>query len=153
MDTKIHDQIEVQIRSPQTRAEWDAYYLLRWRQLRAPWGQPQGSERDDDEQHASHLIALVEKQVVACGRLQTVDSGSGQIRYMAVEPSYQKRGLGTAILLALENKALEMGMTEVYLNARDSCLAFYSKAGYTCIAPGPTLFSSIKHTRMKKKLV
>ncbi|MEJ2362384.1 MAG: thioesterase, partial [Gammaproteobacteria bacterium] len=36
-------------KSPQTKQEWQAYFDLRWRILRAPWQQARGSERDDLE--------------------------------------------------------------------------------------------------------
>jgi N-acetylglutamate synthase-like GNAT family acetyltransferase len=166
------------IRSPQNVAEWNAYYTLRWKLLRQPWGQAQGSEKDGEEAHAVHLIALVNDTIVACGRLHALEERHAQIRYMAVRHDYQKKGIGRAILSALEHEARKMGIIEINLNARNSCVGFYSKAGYHSVGPGPTLFanerfanerfanderfadkrfantkfSSIKHTKMNKKL-
>jgi len=48
--------------SPKTEAEFKQYYHLRWRILRQPWGQPEGSEHDaiDDkgEEFCHHIAAV-----------------------------------------------------------------------------------------------
>lgn len=43
-----------QVSTPQSSEDWQAYYQLRWQVLRAPWGEPRGSEQDDMEQDSEH---------------------------------------------------------------------------------------------------
>ena len=85
------------IRSPESELEFVAYYDLRWRVLRKPWGQPFGSERDELDAAATHVAGYDEaKRLVCVGRLHAVETGVGQVRYMAVEEPMRGRGLGQA---------------------------------------------------------
>ena len=145
-------EVEYDIRSPITSAEWDSYYQLRWRILRMPWGQPLGSEKDADEDSAIHRFALFKDEVVGVGRVHFVREMVAQVRYMATVEQCRKKGIGTAILKALEEQAQSAGAAEIVLNAREQYLDFYLGLGYTIVGDGPTLFSSIKHKRLIKKL-
>ena len=48
------------LRSPESPDQWDAYFDLRWRILREPWGQARESERDslDDSRFISSFLIL-----------------------------------------------------------------------------------------------
>jgi hypothetical protein len=37
--------MEIKIRPPKTKSEWENYYDLRFRVLREPWQQPRGFEK------------------------------------------------------------------------------------------------------------
>src|SRR5437764_2153978 len=81
--------------SPQSQGEWDGYFDLRWRVLRAPWQQPRGSEKDDIEAESQHLmIAGKDSRPLAIGRLHFNTPAEAQVRFMAVDPSAQGHGLG-----------------------------------------------------------
>jgi GNAT superfamily N-acetyltransferase len=141
------------IRAPATTAEWEAYFHCRWVVLRHPWQQPEGSERDDLEETAVHRAAfLPDGTLVAVGRLHTIAEGEGQVRYMAVLPAHQGGGWGGRILAALEEAARAGGLTRLRLNARDSVVPFYRRHGYLEAGPGPTLYDTITHTVMTKRL-
>ncbi len=72
---------ELILRSPASPSDWDTYFDLRWRILRAPWGQPRGSERDSAEESAFHLLLLDHAgKAVACGRLHLNNSDDAQVR-------------------------------------------------------------------------
>ncbi len=139
----------IQIRSPETPEEWRAYYELRWKILRAPWNQPRGSERDMLEQQAHHLIAFDEGKVLGVGRIHFNSSSEAQVRYMAVDPKMQGRGVGKAILADLEAYAQKNGVSSIVLNARENALQFYERTGYHIIAPVKPLFG-ILHWKMRK---
>lgn len=51
-----------QVSTPQSSEDWQAYYQLRWQVLRAPWGEPRGSEQDDLEQKLNTALLKI-KQV------------------------------------------------------------------------------------------
>ncbi|WP_337880503.1 bifunctional GNAT family N-acetyltransferase/hotdog fold thioesterase [Rheinheimera sp.] len=141
-----------QLRSPQTPAEWQAYYLLRWQVLRAPWHQPQGSERDELEQDAFHSAAWTEQgEVVAVGRVHKINAQQAQVRYMAVSPDWQGHGLGALVLQQLEQQALQWHAQQLVLNARESAAGFYRKLGYQYLEPANALFG-IAHDRYGKAL-
>ncbi|MCH8536528.1 MAG: bifunctional GNAT family N-acetyltransferase/hotdog fold thioesterase [Alkalimonas sp.] len=138
--------------SPATPAEWQDYYQFRWQQLRAPWQQPPGSEQDEFESSAIHRMMVDEhQQVLAVGRLHQLDAQSGQIRYMAVSEAHQGQRLGQQVLRALEQQALQAGLCQLLLNARESALGFYRKMGYRELSDAPSQFG-IVHKRMEKRL-
>jgi len=141
-----------EIRAPQTDREWEDYFRLRWRVLREPWGQAFGSEKDEFEASATHRCALLQQTMAGVGRIHAISEQQAQIRYMATLPAFRHQGIGSAILVSLEQHAQEMGKSEIILNARIPCLDFYLRMGYTIEGEGPTLFSSIEHKRLKKAL-
>ena len=138
-------------RAPQTAAEFESYFDLRWRVLRALWKMPRGSERDEFEDVAHHRAVFTDDAAIAAGRLHQVDSSLGQIRAMAVDPARQKQGLGSQILKTLEAEARNQGIEQIKLHARDIAVPFYQKHGYEVVAPGPFSWG-IKHFQMSKRL-
>jgi len=141
------------IRPPATGSEFEAYYAFRWKILRQPWKQPPGSEKDAFERQAIHLAAWDETgRLIGVGRLHRLREGVGQVRYMAVDPAQRRLGVGKAILNELELRALEAGIQEVRLNSRQNALQFYQKNGYQVLRPSSTLFGTIPHFEMCKRL-
>ena len=139
--------------SPGLPADWERYYDLRWRVLRAPWNQPRGSEKDELEEQSEHLMILgSEAEALAVGRLHFNSAREAQVRFMAVAPEARGRGLGGLILAELERRALTAGATAIVLNARENARRFYEKHGYKVIGPAPTLFDAVPHSRMRKEL-
>ena len=142
--------------APATPADWAAYYALRYRVLRAPWQQPPGSERapDDDAPTVVHRLARdpATGAVVGVGRLHFPAPHQAQVRFMAVAPEAQGRGIGAQLLAALEEAARAAGATTVVLDARESAVAFYHRRGYHLTAPGHLLFGRIPHWKMEKGL-
>lgn len=140
-------------REPCTPSDWDAYFDLRWRVLRQPWGQPRGSERDPTDDNGFHLmIQGADDSILAVGRLHSNSPEEAQVRYMAVDPAHQGSGLGKMILKGLEDRARSQGITTIVLNARENAVGFYTRQGYDAIGPGETLFGEVRHTRMSKSL-
>jgi thioesterase domain-containing protein len=140
-------------RSPKTVLEFEQYYQLRWQVLRQPWGQALGSERDSLEKESFHRMIMDDNsKVLAVGRLEKTSQYSGQIRFMAVCPSTQGKGLGRKIIEALEQQAKKLGITELTLNAREIALSFYQKIGYISKGFSHLLFDEIKHFTMSKEL-
>lgn len=138
---------------PVTEADFRQYYALRWKVLRAPWGQPPGSERDPEDADSTHLMMVDAQHVaVGVGRLHFNSIREAQIRYMAIDVSAQRRGLGSRLLEALEARARELGAASVALDARESALRFYHKHGYRTVGPGHVLYNSIAHVKMKKEV-
>ena len=99
--------------SPRSPSEWDAYFDLRWRILRQPWGQPRGSERDSEDDSAFHLLLMdAAGKALACGRLHLTALGGAQLRYMAVDEHARGCGYGGRILEALEAEARGHGVPQ-----------------------------------------
>jgi N-acetylglutamate synthase-like GNAT family acetyltransferase len=142
----------MEIKSPQTEAEWKAYYALRFNVLREPWNQPLGSEVLADEDQAIHAIAIEDGVVLGVARMHESAIKQGQVRCVATATAAQGKGIGKAIMAYLEEKAVENGWNEIVLEARENAVPFYEAIEYTIIAESYLLFGEIKHYRMKKAL-
>lgn len=139
------------IRSPLDK-EYSDYYLLRWKILRAPWGQNKDSVKDCLEDDSIHRIAILDDKIIACGRLHFIDQITAQIRYMAVANDFMKKGVGTDIIVSLEDAAKENNIQTIILHARETVVGFYEKRGYQLIEKSHLLFNDIQHYKMQKKL-
>jgi len=144
----------VKIIEPNSSAEFEQYYNLRYEVLRKPWLQPKGSEKDDGDKSSIHRMIIDESngKAVAVGRLQFNTSEEAQIRYMAVSDNYQLKGYGNIIVKTLEDIALKKGIRNIILQARENALKFYWKNGYEIIEKSYLLFDEIQHWLMVKKI-
>ncbi len=143
----------VTIKPPETPEEFAQYYNLRWRILRAPWDQPEGSEKDELEDHCYHLMACDDSQrVIGVGRVQFNNIDEAQIRYMAVEPACASTGIGRKIVSELEAITLDNDHDMIVLDAREPAVGFYEKLGYEVKEKTYLLFDCIQHYRMQKIL-
>jgi predicted GNAT family N-acyltransferase len=146
------------VREPRSEAEWTAYFGLRYSVLRAPWGQPEGSERDAlDDPHlaplghaaVAHRAAFgADGRILAVGRIQQVEAKAAQVRYMASAPEARGQGAGLAVLRSLEAVARSWGLLRVVLQAREQAVGFYARAGYCVVEPTFVLFGDIQHYLM-----
>ena len=141
------------ITEPATEKDFELYYDLRWRILRKPWDQPKGSEKDDLEDEAIHVMVCNEDRIpVGIGRAHFNSEDEAQIRYMAVEEEWQGKGIGKTILTRLEEKIKVQGAKYIVLNARDIAINFYEKHGYEIVKEAHTLFDVIPHYKMRKNI-
>ena len=140
------------IKQPESPEEFKQYFRLRYRMLRAPWGEPEGSELDDIEHRCYHLMVMANDEVIGVGRLQYNAADEAQIRYMAVAKEFEGNGIGRMIVNALEQEALKNNIRTVVLDAREPAVRFYQKLGYETEKKSYLLFGEIQHYRMKKFL-
>ena len=119
------------LRVPQTEEELEQYYQFRWEMLRKPLHQPKGSERDAWDAMAHHQMVVDELgKLVAVGRLYINADNEASIRFMAVHPEVQDKGLGTLIAMTLESVARQEGVKRVTCSAREDAVPFLSKLGF-----------------------
>lgn len=143
---------DLSARAPLSDADWEAYYELRWRILRAPW-QAQGPERDPTDETSLHRMVCDDQgKVLAVGRLHRVDAQQGQIRYMAVDNDCQRRGYGSLLLAGLEQAARELQLESIILQAREEALPFYRQHDYKLVEKSFLLFDEIQHYLMNKRI-
>ena len=141
------------IRSPLNETEWQAYYQLRYKVLRAPWGQAKGSEQTPDEAQHQHFAFFNDaNQIIGVGRLDQTAPKEGQVRFMAVATNQQGKGIGKAIMDEIEAVCKTKGYLQIILHAREVALPFYQKLGYQLVAPSHLLFGEIQHYLMQKTL-
>ena len=153
-DARIYplDPMSVIIKQPATDDDFRQYYKLRWRILRAPWGEPEGSEVDDIEDECFHIMAVDKEKVIGVGRLQYNSAQEAQIRYTAVSEEFEGNGIGRQIVGALEQEAVDHDITTIVLDAREPAVGFYQKLDYRVEQKSYVLFDEIQHYRMIKQL-
>lgn len=144
--------MKFRIVSPQSDEEFEKYYDLRWRILRQPWGQPKGSEKDELENKSFHIMVLEGDRLIGVGRGHFNTGSQYQIRYMAVDENWRRKGVGTMILSRLQEQAARGGAGRIVLNAREGAVEFYEKRGFKIIEQAHTLFGCIRHFKMVKEL-
>ena len=137
---------------PTTLEDFEKYFELRWRILRAPWKQLKGSEQDDEEDRSYHIMAMENEQLIGVARLQFPEQNIAQLRYMAVDRRYQNKGTGRKIVAHMEDIARKNNAERLILHARDNALVFYEKLGYIITEKSYLLFNSIQHYKMSKTL-
>ena len=142
----------MKIVEPKTDKEFTKYYDLRWRVLRAPWGQPPGSEKDDLEDESIHLMACQMGVVLGVIRAHFRKPHVAQIRYMAVDERYQGKGIGSKLLTKIEKRIKAKGGRQIVLNARELAVEFYEERGYEIVGKAHMLYGSIEHFKMVKRL-
>lgn len=139
-------------RPPASTAEFEAYYRLRFDILRKPWGEPEGTEKADDEDQSFHLAVFDGQAIVGVGRLHLNNADGGQIRFMAVADGRQGQGIGRMLMDGLEAEAKRRGATYIALHARQNAVKFYESLGYQVKEISYLLFGEIQHWLMTKPL-
>ena len=140
------------LKSPSSYQEWKEYFLFRYKILRKPIGLHRSTIRDKLEKISYHIMATNNKrEIIGVGRLHFVNTKESQIRYMAVDKNFRKKGVGNAIVHKLEIHSRNNHRNNIILNARENAVIFYSKLGYVNFGK-IDVGIDIKHFKMKKNL-
>jgi len=143
------------VKSPETAAEWENYFQLRWKILREPWGQAVGSEKDELEFSATSFHALatnINGHEMGVARIQLLTDEKAQIRYMAVNNSEQGKGIGSSLITYLEIIAKANNVKMIILQARENAIPFYLTHNYIIKAKSFLLYGQVQHFLMEKIL-
>ena len=90
-------------------------------------------------------------KIIGVGRLHFLNTKESQIRYMAIDKSFRKKGVGNAIVHNLEMHSANNYRNNIILYAREDAVIFYSKLGYANLGK-IDVGIDIKHFQMKKNL-
>ena len=138
--------------TPTTESDIQAYYNIRFSELREPWSQPIGSEKDSIENECIHRMIISKSAFIGVARLQYNDNFQAQIRYMAVRREYQSQGFGKLLIYDLEKIAKKDGIKEIILQSRETAVNFYKNLDYKLEKKTYLLFNDIQHFLMRKYL-
>ena len=143
------------IRAPIDKVDFELYYNFRWKNLRKPLGQKEGTEKDELENESYHLMIVDGDNILGVGRIHFIVNNlnkKAQIRYMAIDRNFQKRGCGSLLLKELEAIALTKKVKHIFLHSRESAVHFYLKNKYNKIKKSHILLGQIQHWYMEKEL-
>ncbi|MGI8385903.1 GNAT family N-acetyltransferase [Robertmurraya sp. P23] len=105
---------------------------------------------DTLEADCEHILVYYQEEAVGTGRVRFVGH-FGKLERICILEDYRKYGLGKIIISALEETALEKGMTHAKLHGQTQAEGFYKKLGYHT-ASDVFLEADIPHVLMIKNL-
>lgn len=108
------------------------------------------NERDEFDDTAYHCVIYVDKQPVACGRLN-ISNESAKICRIAVMKTFRENGYATQICNHCISFAQQNGAKYIYLHSQTYIADLYEMLGFTCEGK-VFLEENIPHIRMVKKL-
>jgi GNAT superfamily N-acetyltransferase len=91
--------------------------------------------------------------ILAMGGLKKVDDTTAEIKRLRVHPDYQKKGFGQLLLNKLEQRAVNLGFTQIYPDALSNQYGahkLFLKNGY--IKKGPTVIDGFNVIVFEKSL-
>ncbi|MDO3702018.1 GNAT family N-acetyltransferase [Micromonospora sp. C28SCA-DRY-2] len=117
---------------PATDPEIAALVAAQQRELREADGglDGQATVTHDD---IRYLAVVVDGRAVACGGIQALDAGTGELKRMYVRPAYRGRGIARQLLVALEELAFRQGHERLCLETGSylpAAIGLYTSCGY-----------------------
>ena len=79
---------------------------------------------------ADFYIFETDKNPVACVSLHQLDQTKAELACLYVSPLHENQGIGRKLIQFVENKARELGMTELLVLSTQAVTYFQSKAGF-----------------------
>jgi DNA-binding MarR family transcriptional regulator/GNAT superfamily N-acetyltransferase len=118
--------------APEARAAVTAYF----EELRERFGFDPGEPADEQAMApgaGALVVATSDGEPVACGGVQALGPGVGEVKRMWVHPGWRGAGLGARLLRHLEQVAADLGHHTVRLDTNGTlteAIAMYERAGY-----------------------
>ncbi len=142
------------------RVEAPTLYDLRRRVLRGGDRDANVDEPRDAAATSLHFGGYLDDVVVVSASFYlaasptNADVVSYQLRFLATEPSVQRRGFAARVMAEARASLLAVGAQELWANARDSALGFYRATGWS-VVPGSEHLSpetQLPHTIIVSRL-
>lgn len=144
----------ITVKIPQTRDDFKAYYDLRYRVLRAPWGQPKDTEKDDYEPISQHFMAVDDENGKVVGVIKMFEKTNevGWVSHLAIDPEYQKKGVGRLLMDTVEQAAREKGYQVIGCMSRLNTTAYFERMGFKTAGLPTNYFATTQVLWMEKEL-
>jgi GNAT superfamily N-acetyltransferase len=128
---------------------------LRHAVLRAGLPKESAKFSGDGDPEAVHLAARDGAKVVGCATV-LVNEWDGeracQLRGMAVDPVYRRRGVGKQLLVEVDLVAVEKNVGMLWANVRKAAVAFYQKCGWGIVSEEFEVPTAGPHFKMVRRL-
>ncbi len=140
---------KVRMATSQDERRW---YAVRHRVFVIGQEVPWEEDFDGLDPECGHFLAEdLQGEPIGAARLRVTDSGLPKAERVAVLESWRGRGVGRALMEALEASAFQQGHATMSLNAQIDVIPFYERLDY--VVEGPVFYEAdIPHRRMEKGL-
>lgn len=124
----------LELRAVKTDEEWEAMHDIRRRVLFAPGRHEHDIVYDDNhpddraEDNVPHILMLDQK-AIGVARLD-LKGDAAVVRLVAILPEHQRNGFGDLMDRMLTEKAWELGVRQMRVNAAPDAVGFYEKTGW-----------------------
>lgn len=101
------------------------------------------------------LVAVRDGRPVGCGAVRRIDGSAGELKRMYVRPQQRGRGVGRALLAALEDEARALGLSRLVLETgvrQKEAIALYQSCQFSIIPAFGEYVSSPLSLCMAKEL-
>jgi putative acetyltransferase len=108
-----------------------------------------------EEGRGTFLVARDGERAVGCGAIRVLDPTTAEVKRMYVEPGQRGKGVGRAVLTALETAADQFGVRRLVLETgvhQHAAIALYRRAGFTQVACWGEYLSSPSSICFEKNL-
>jgi predicted GNAT family N-acyltransferase len=144
--------MDYDVRFASTLRDLDAGYALRRAVFEGEQHIPRWLDRDALDFSADHVVAWDrDGRCIGAGRIVRTDSRTCQVGRQVTAAEWRRRGVGGALLDALERMASLRGVAEVFVHAQLEAEPFYAARGYARDGE-PFQEHGVPHVRMRKPL-
>jgi len=131
--------------------ELDRCHEIRRRVFVDEQGIPETLDLDGLDVLCVHWLAFEGEQAIGTARLRFVEGVRARAERVAVLADWRMRGVGAALLAAIEAEALLKGCSEVVVHAQAQTVPFYEQLGF--VAYGDEFEEAgIPHRELRRRL-
>ncbi len=101
-------------------------------------------EFDGEDEHARHVVAVLDGRVVGCLRMVVKDEGVCHPGRLAVDKEFRGRGVGSELMWFCIKDMKEYGFSSAIIHAQAYLKDFYEGFGFEAVGK-PFMEAGIKH--------
>jgi GNAT superfamily N-acetyltransferase len=105
----------------------------------------------DEEMLANNevMVAEIGDRLVGFATIVAHDGNDAELEGLFVEPTEWRKGIGTALVHAIEREAAAWGANRLHVLANQNALAFYEEAGFSKIGEKRTVLGPMAAVMVK----
>lgn len=121
---RLSDEAPYRLDRPRCAQDWQAYHGIR----RKVFNLPRPDEAIDPGCHP--LLLWLQDQPIGAIQIDDLQNAAAALRLVAIDPAWQARGHGRALLDQAEKFVRNLGCGKAVVYATPEAAGFYAQAGY-----------------------